>query len=120
MKRLGNIKEVKMCNFHVGQKVVYVGPDRTFDPNPGKTVHVIEGIRRGVCCSEFQINVGVSWGGKAPFCRCTSCGKIKRREPMHWKSPISFRPLIEDYTEEEIEAVNIDEVLEPFLEPVNK
>lgn len=29
----------------------------------------------------------------------------------------NYRPLVSDYTEEEIESVNLDEVLEPLYEP---
>lgn len=109
-----------MCNFHVGQKVVYVGPDLRFDKNPGKTVHVIQAIRKGACCAEFEIYVGVKIITDKPFIRCASCGSIRVTEHDFWKSSVSFRPLIEDYTDEQIEAVNIDEVIEPLLEPVTQ
>ena len=105
-----------MCNFHIGQKVVYVGPDRGFDPNPGKTVHTIQGMRKGFCsCSgrEVLIDVGIWKPGKSI---CKKCGTLSD-ELVFLKMAVNFRPLVSDYTEAEIESVNLDEVLEPLYEP---
>lgn len=105
-----------MCNFHIGQKVIYVGPDREFDPNPGKTIHTIQAIRKSNCkCDDVEIDVGVRRpvNGYA----CQDCGhKHYEKTNIYWKSSDSFRPIIEDYTEAEIEAVNIDELVEPEYE----
>lgn len=108
-----------MCNFYIGQKVVYVGPDREFDPNPGKTIHTIQAMRKAICgCGEIEIDVGK--GAPGPIMECSKCRKITMREGVaFWKRSTWFRPLVLDYTESEIEAVNIDEVLEPLYEPVN-
>jgi hypothetical protein len=104
-------------NFHVGQKVVYIGPDREFDPNPGKTVHVVLAIKKSSC----KCQVDDIWTGKYGFSSlffCQGCGTFGgENDTKLWKGSDMFRPLIDDYTEEEIEAVNIDEVLEPLCEP---
>jgi hypothetical protein len=105
-----------MCNFHVGQKVVYIGKDRTFDPNPGKTVHTIQAMKKGCCGIEIDV-------GKRNYSFydlvCLKCGHRELHTGVRWKHDYVFRPLVEGYTEEEIEAVNIDELVEPFLEPVH-
>jgi len=90
--------------------VVYIGKDLIFDPKPGKTVHTIIGIKQGCCTILLDVGVKSSTG----FCLC-SCGGITPQINM-WKDSFLFRPVQDQYTEEEIEAVNIDEILEP--EPV--
>jgi hypothetical protein len=97
-----------MCKFYVGQEVVYIGNDLRFDPNPGKTVHVVKAIRENCCKPYPQIYTGVDSLGTS---YCESCG-WRKLEVECWKSSQVFRPLIDQYTEEEIEAVNIDEILE--------
>ena len=106
-----------MCNFHVGQKVVYIGDDLDFDPNPGKTIHTIQAIRKGCCVKcPVEIDLGKRRDGVS---RCGYCNSGERTH-VYWKNANNFRPLINDYTEAEIEAVNIDEVIEPLCEPVNQ
>lgn len=104
-----------MCNFRVGQKVVYIGQDYIFDPEPGKTIHTILSIRQA-CCDMVIIDVG-----KREFrpheCECTRCGS-KEVTPIKWKSARLFRPLIDDYTDSEIAEVDISELTEELeLQP---
>ena len=103
-----------MCSFHIGQKVVYIGTDLEFDPNPGKTVHTIQAIRRSSCgCNHILIDVGIR--DPRP-CRCRDCGH-RYEDATYWKKSNRFRSVIDQYTEEEIESVNIDELVEPLYEP---
>jgi len=97
--------------FHVGQKVVYIGTDLSFDPKPGKTIHVIHGIRKSFCtCNDVLIDVGIfdsSYNNRwCPFCG----GKERAHDGIRWKLSLSFRPLETTYTESEIESVDISEI----------
>lgn len=109
-----------MCNFYIGQKVVYIGDDLSFDHSPGNTVHIIQAMRKAICgCGEIEIDVGKGVSGRTM--ECTNCWKITMREGVtYWKRSTWFRPLISDYTEAEIESVNIEEILEPLYEPAYK
>jgi len=105
-----------MCKFYVGQKVVYIGKDLKFDPNPGKTVHTIQATRKASCkCPGIEIHVGKV--SHADYFKCSDCRLIWESDGVFWKHSESFRPLIEDYTEEEIEAVNIDELTQQIPQP---
>lgn len=60
--------------------------------------------------------------GKRTICDGNYCPDCKsayhEKTNIDWKCSSLFRPTIEDYTEEEIEAVNIDELVQPEMEPI--
>lgn len=105
-----------MCNFKIGQRVVFIGEDLSFDPNPGKTIHVIKGIRQSCCSIEIDVGIPVSRIDSRGI-RCGVCGGTEVTN-IWWKREKWFRPLINDYTESEIESVHISELLEPLHETV--
>lgn len=101
--------------FKIGMKVVYVGTDLGFDPNPGKTVHTIVGMKGG-CCSKNPLHIDVGKRSLRPtYWGC--CNKMDY-DGIRWKTAKRFRPVQDQYTEAEIEAVNIDEILEVEFQEV--
>lgn len=110
--------------WHIGQKVVCIKTHSLGVVQKGQT-HTIQGIRKHDCgCSVITLNVGIvnpNHSSTAKMVRCPVCKHVFLKEPSHywwWIDERLFRPLETTYTEEEIEAVNIDELVCPELETV--
>lgn len=92
-----------MCNFRIGQKVVCVE-----SPNPLLCQDNMRvEIKKGDVLTINYVSTGF-W---------TYLGFDEVDQDALYLSGL-FRPLESTYTEEEIEAVNIDELVCPELEPV--
>jgi hypothetical protein len=102
-------------NFHIGQKVVYIGTDKSFDPEPGKTVHTIVGMRKSPClCGHIEIDVGKRLHN---ISECGDC-LCSEETNIFWKWSELFRPLVPETSEEEIENISLkdlEEVMKPIL-----
>jgi hypothetical protein len=103
--------------WYIGQQVVCVETHSMRAVVKGN-VYVIQSLR-SANCSHYgtlidvgvKMNVGVSG--------CNYCGTLFSRD-IFWLDERKFRPLETDQYEEEIEAVNIDELLEELLYPIHK
>jgi len=95
--------------FRIGMKVVAI---RTHSNNAFTkgAIYKIEGVIQG-CCNCLVMLEGV----RNPQGLSTYCPLCNKESGGTWFDAISFRPIQDQYTEEEIEAVNIDELVEPEL-----
>lgn len=98
-----------MCNFRVGQKVVAITPQAKswFGKDP-ITVHQV------ICCQNCGgVHLTISeYPCEMCYFDCSSCKRDIVKTNKEGCKSSHFRPLITDYTEEELASVDISPLIE--------
>jgi hypothetical protein len=100
-----------MSNWHIGQKVVFVGgtgdgnPPRGFYRGPAAIyvgdIVTIRGV--GACKCVTLLDVGINTPRPDQVSACEKCGHVQRRDGAWWLDACQFRPL--DTLTETIERI---------------
>lgn len=104
-------------NWYIGQKIVCIRTPKSLLFNEGD-MFKITGVRESTCkCPYIELSIGIAATNN--FLSCSKCNTyaILNTSSEAWFCSTIFRPPESTYTEEEIEAVNIDELVQPELEP---
>jgi hypothetical protein len=95
--------------FRIGMKVVCVTTHEQNEYKKGMIYNVL-GVREITCrCAKrIVIDIGIRINGGGSY--CMKCFHHLPPDGIIWCTVVDFRPIQDQYTEAEIEAVNIDEI----------